>query len=332
MKKFKFLFSVAVASAIVGCSSMDVDEDEALAGNFPEDFTDAAYLQIHPELVRVQIKDYVTDYNAKLADKAKEAGDEAKAAFDSAKAADDSAFAALDTAVLHSIMTDPYLGGYTQKDWETDWGGGTKDTTIITTRKDTLSLTVGDSADPSAAQAVIVALRQKASGECVTIGKSVLCDTTKSVGSLEYDADGKLVAVHGYSKCDSATATCDAADTLDVTLTATSFVKKPSKSDTVTVVVSVENKTLDVAGGISAVHMKALNALNMVDTRDDYKSLKAVPIDTFAISYQYVIYGRDHGWPYRPCTEAEKANPVITEEYPVTKLYCDDNGLAREIN
>jgi len=146
MKYLKILFSTVAVSAMVGCSSMDVDDTEALSGNFPSDFDDATYMSLHPELVRLQIKDYVSNYNAKLADSASAAGTEAQAAFEAAVSEDSLAFASLDTSVLRSIMLDSQLGGYTQADWELDWAGGTKDTTIITTLRDTVSLSVGDSA------------------------------------------------------------------------------------------------------------------------------------------------------------------------------------------
>ena len=103
---------------------MDVDDEEALAGNFPADFSDAAYIQLHPELVRVQIKDFVASYNAKLSDAAKANG--TQAVFDSTKEADIAKYAA-NTEMLHTIMTTTQLAGFTEADWEKDWAGGTKD-------------------------------------------------------------------------------------------------------------------------------------------------------------------------------------------------------------
>jgi hypothetical protein len=326
MKNFKILLSVAASAALVACSSMSIDENEALAENFPKDFTDAGYIQVHPELVRIQVKDYVTTYNANASAAAKAAG---SATFATDSATDAANFAALDVETLQAILLDPQLGGYTAEDWAEDWTDKTKDTTIVETKVDTLSLTVKDSVDKDMKQTVIIALKVKAGGECVAVKKAKICDTTKAVGSIEYDAAGKITALHGFSSCDSTS--CPEANAVNVTLEPTNFLMKVSKTDTMTIVTSVENKKLDIKGGISADHWKVLNALNFCDASNDLEKLKAIPLDTFAISYQYVMYGRAHGWAYRPCTEAEKANPVITETYPVTKLYCDDAGVAREI-
>ena len=62
-----------------------------------------------------------------------------------------------------------------------------------------------------------------------------------------------------------------------------------------------------------------------------YEKLLEVPVDTFAISYQYVLFGRSHGWPYRACKDDELDNPIQTETYPVSKFYCADGALIREI-
>ena len=102
-----------------------------------------------------------------------------------------------------------------------------------------------------------------------------------------------------------------------------------SKTDTVGHVID----SVAVSGGLSKNHQKALKSLNLYGTNKDYELLKAVPIDTFAVSYQYVVYGRDYGWAYRRCTAEEVKKPAKTESYPVTKLYCaDETGIAHEIN
>ena len=348
MKNFKILLSVAASAALVACSSMAIDEEEALAENFPSDFTDAGYIQVHPELVRIQMKDYVASFNAKLSADAIAAGnttfssDSAKdaASFknvymlnpETGEVVADSALDAVKVESLKAILLDPYLGGYTQEDWDEDWTDKTKDSTIVKTKIDTLSLTVKDSVDKTLEKTVIVALKVKAGGECVPVKKIKICDTSKVVGKIDFDENGKITALHGFSKCDATTATCAEEDAVDVTLEPTNFIMKVSKTDTMTVVTENRDTTLQVKGGISTEHWKVLNALNLANTTNDYETLKATPLDTFAISYQYVMYGRSHGWAYRPCTEAEKTHPTITESYPVKKLYCDDNGVAREIN
>ena len=310
MKNFKLLFSAAVASALIGCSSMDVDDEEALAGNFPADFSDAAYIQLHPELVRVQIKDFVASYNSKLADAAKANG--TQAAFDSTKEADVAKYAD-STEMLHTIMVSTQLGGFTEADWEKDWAGGTKDSVFASeTKRDTLALAIDDSTDADAPTVTIVNFGVKKGA--VT-------------GKIDYAEDGvTITAVHGYRKCDKTACS----DSVDIEITEKmSFNKKGTKAETDTL--KMDTISVPTAGAISAAHMKVLNQLNFYGVDDDLTMLQSVAIDTFAISYQYVMFGRAHGWAYRPCTEAEKANPVITETYPVTKLYCDDNGVAREI-
>jgi hypothetical protein len=311
MKNFKLLFSAAVASALIGCSSMDVDDEEALAGNFPADFSDAAYIQLHPELVRVQIKDFVASYNSKLADAAKANG--TQAAFDSTKEADVAKYAD-STEMLHTIMVSTQLGGFTEADWEKDWAGGTKDSVFASeTKRDTLILAIDDSTDAAAPVVTLVYFGVKKGA--VT-------------GKIDYAEDGTTItAVHGYKTCDKTACS----DTVDIEITEKmSFNKKGTKAETDTL--KMDTISVPTAGAISAAHMKVLNQLNFYGVDDDLTMLQSVAIDTFAISYQYVMFGRAHGWAYRPCTEAEKANPVKTEVYPATKLYCDDNGQIREIN
>ena len=147
-------------------------------------------------------------------------------------------------------------------------------------------------------------------------------------GKIDYAEDGvTITAVHGYKKCDKTACS----DTVDIVITEKmSFNKKGTKAETDTL--KMDTIPVPTEGAISAAHMKVLNQLNFYGVDDDLTMLQSVAIDTFAISYQYVMFGKAHGWAYRPCTEAEKANPVKTEVYPATKLYCDDNGQIREIN
>ena len=312
MKNFKLVFSTVAASLLAACSSMEVSEADAYAGNYPDDFTVAAYIQVHPELVRVQLADYVADYNSRVSASWTAAGSNV----DSILAADEANFTG-NTEMLHKMMVDPMGAGYTEADWTRDWTSGERDSVLKIYRLDTLTLSVADSTDESVKQKIVLAIK---------VG-----DSTQKVGSVERDAEsGAVTALHGYSKCDSV---CSKEDTLDITMTPTMLIRKIGKGDTVSTLVSSKDTTIMVEGAISLEHMNSLKKLNFIDTQDDYAKLKTVPLDSLAFSYQYALYGRSHGWAYRPCTEAEKAHPVITEEYPsVTKLYCDDNGKAREIN
>jgi len=84
-------------------------------------------------------------------------------------------------------------------------------------------------------------------------------------------------------------------------------------------------------GGIPSDKRKQLLKFNFNDNLDDLTALADVPVDTFAISSQYLMFGKSHGWAYRACTDAEKNNPLQSEVYPMTKLYCADGDLVREI-
>ena len=54
---------------------------------------------------------------------------------------------------------------------------------------------------------------------------------------------------------------------------------------------------------------KLVSAYNMIGVDDDLTLLlSSVQIDYNVISQQYSIFGRDHGWAYRYCTEAEAAD------------------------
>ncbi|MCQ2060823.1 MAG: hypothetical protein MJY47_04465 [Fibrobacter sp.] len=112
-KMNRFLIAFAVAS-LVGCSSMDVDEDEAIAENFPEDFSAAEYMELHPQLVSLQIQDYVKNYNASVGLSKEQIS------------ADSAAFAS-DTSVLHKIFVNPIYGGYSEELWDDVWSPITRD-------------------------------------------------------------------------------------------------------------------------------------------------------------------------------------------------------------
>jgi hypothetical protein len=90
--------------------------------------------------------------------------------------------------------------------------------------------------------------------------------------------------------------------------------------------------------------MKELIAFNLVAVADDYTALSSFPVDFVAISQQYVVFGRSHGWAYRWCSEAESQDlehhpvrdnlPIANQQgttaetpesfVPDTGLYCRD--------
>lgn len=354
MKNFKYLFSVAAVAALFGCSSMEIDEAEALQENFPADFSVEEYMSIHPRLRYLQIKDYiqgdkdnrVVGYNEKFtaaikrasavqkADEellakiaaATEAGDAALVAeltrqeavyadslklIDSLSAmvASDSAAFDADTAMLHFFYSYPYIGaalGFTEEDWADSWGGGVKyDSTAIVKIDTTVLVAEGESLEVSP--------------------KKIYLKAEDEASKITYDADGTtIVKVNGYNE-----ATFETPFELEVAEGIT-FNKSGTKVNRDTTGFTVD--TVATAGEIDAESMKLLRLFNFYDTVDDSTAIKSVPLDEFAISYQYVQFGKLQGWAYRRCTEAEKSNPAITESFPATKLYCDDNGIAREIN
>ena len=206
MKSFKLVFSAALASILAACSSMEVDEADAYAENYPEDFSEALYMQIHPELVRIQRFDYVSEYNKNLS---------TVDGYDALKESDESAFLQMDTAVLHVMFTDPYVGGFTEEDGAFDWESGERDSVLRTYKLDTLSLSVGDSADLKNPKTIVLGLKADSAAQMF--------------GSIEYNDDGTIKAIHGYSKCET---TCSKEDTLDIEMSATNFIRKLSVGDT----------------------------------------------------------------------------------------------------
>ena len=66
MKKSLHLLTALGFFALTACSSLDVNEAEAIEGNYPDDFSAAEYMALHPELRSLQIRDYVKNYNKAL--------------------------------------------------------------------------------------------------------------------------------------------------------------------------------------------------------------------------------------------------------------------------
>jgi hypothetical protein len=59
-----------------------------------------------------------------------------------------------------------------------------------------------------------------------------------------------------------------------------------------------------------ATIMKDLMDFNFVNVPDDLAALRSFPVDEVAVSQQYIVFGRDHGWAYRWCeTEADLLGP-----------------------
>ena len=105
----KFLIPFAALS-LAACSSLDVDDSEAFTENFPEDFDGAVYMELHPQLVSLQVRNYIVNYNA-------DAKDADSLITAEAVVADSLEFIA-DTAQLHKIYASPYYGGYGEERWQ----------------------------------------------------------------------------------------------------------------------------------------------------------------------------------------------------------------------
>lgn len=280
---FKYLMLLAVA-ALTACSSMEVDEAEAVEENFPSDFVAAEYMELHPSLRSLQVRDYVDAYNDNLGLSKEEIE------------ADTTAFMA-DTAQLHKIYTEPTLGGYSEELWEESWESYYEDSTSCIIETDTVSMKLDD-----------------------LVNDQVL---TVYVESITYDAEGVITEIQGYEDSAKTSAVTHVIST-DLTV---------AKRGTVTVpdTISCETIQVEISGGLTKDVVRQLKLFSFHDTENDYEKLLEVPVDTFAISYQYVLFGRSHGWPYRACKDDELDNPIQTETYPVSKLYCADGALIREI-
>ncbi len=300
----KYLISFA-AVALAACSSMDIDDAEAISENFPEDFDGAVYMELHPELVSIQVRNYIADYNASVK--------ESLAA--EAVTADADAFAA-DTALLHQIYATPCYGGYGEERWQDAWAPVITDSLVCRTEKVYVQLnlwkktTVTDSTGEEKVDSTTINLVAP-----ITVVKDS-ADTTK------------FVSVTGMPKDDSTATepvTYEISDSVNV-LTGKNMGK--SEMDTV----GCDTIPNEKPGSLKPLEVNFLKNFNFIDSQDDWKKIKAVPIDTLAISLQYVMFGEAHGWAYRKCKDSEKNNPAIAEEYPVKKRYCADaDGVVREI-
>lgn len=294
----KCLISVAAIS-MVACSSMDVDSAEALEENFPADFDHATYMQLYPQLVSLQVRDYVSSHNASV-----------KGSLTSEQiTADNDAFLA-DTAQLHKIYANPNLGGFTETLWEGIWSSTEDKKTKCASKFTVLNL------------------------------QKIVVDSTGAADTVAVKLfDPITVTPEGAGVADSITAVSGVVDTTkgDVesfTMGDSLWVMSGKNMGTTAVDSSKCVTTIDTipSAGIPTLTSNFLKNFNFVDTKDDWKMLSSIAIDTMAISFQYVMYGRDNGWAYRKCKAEEASNPAITETYPVTKLYCvDDAGVVREI-
>ncbi len=216
-----------------------------------------------------------------------------------AVAADTAAFLA-DTATLHQIFVNPDYAGYTEDFWAEEWSALTTTTTVCDS--DTVYVRVRDI---EASKVTIVYL-----------------------GELTYAEDGKtILAVSGFT---DSLLTPDSAVSFTMD---SNYVIVSQLGSTKTKVDSASCREVvdSISGGLSAVTKRQLLKFNFEDSSDDLNQLAQVPVDSEAFSLQYLAYGKAHGWAYRACRDDELTNPVQSETYPMTKLYCAADELVLEI-
>lgn len=109
MKKLHHYMMILLAGVLGACSSMSVDDP--YEDSFPAGFSNKEYVELHPYLLTLQIKDYVNDYNGRVK---KEIG---IAAYN-AKVSEDSATLFGNVAMVQQIYLDPIYVGGTAAAWD----------------------------------------------------------------------------------------------------------------------------------------------------------------------------------------------------------------------
>lgn len=290
MKSVNKFFFALTASVLFGCSSMDIDYDESIESSYPSDFKISEYMELHPQIVSLQIKDYVEKFNSEQELSPEEIE------------ADKQAFLA-DPAVLKMVFTCPRYAGFTEADWDASMAG-TEEKVLenckVNLRYPYMNL---DAVDGEGNKSVIRVFEPE----------------------VTYDTDGKtVVSLKGYAEEEKKT---EVSYSISATLTLAKKQATPV-SDTL----QCDTNTVHKDGKLGADDIVRVSAFNALGVADDTTWLANVPLDTTVIGYQYLMFGRDHGWPYRRCKDSEKNHPVKSEEYPVKKTYCaDEKGTVREI-
>lgn len=349
MKNFKLLFSIAIASAFVGCSSMAVDDVEAVNGFVPADFNTQEYLELHPELLRLQMQNYIENLNKALGD-----GYTTDSISADKKAFED------DTATVHFILHT--YATIPDERWELTLAPSTiQDTTY---KVDTISVGVRPISDSTANFKAVYICDKDA------IAKNLENDSliAKVVGydSLAIDSanclkpDGKKCKKRQYVLTCSGEPTTYESDVYSFNTKVTKGKDAGLRTLESEEIASVTDSI--VPGSVDSTLLKEAEKYNYYGSRNDLAILQAFVVDTLAISSQYAVWAQEHGWAYRKCkptdnlgellyytiTEpliGEDGQPVLDAEgnamttsrdtvtavYPMTKIYCDENGVPREI-
>lgn len=108
MKKFHQYMMILAASALTACSSLEISDAEAYGEEYPAGFDAKAYMDLHPVLYTLQVRDYVLNYNKAL----KASTDEG--AYDAEAASDKAVFEA-NEALKQNLLSSPYYAGLGEK-------------------------------------------------------------------------------------------------------------------------------------------------------------------------------------------------------------------------
>lgn len=300
MKKLYQGLMIIATAALTACSSMEVNDVDAVAENYPDDFDAGVYLELHPILLTMQKLNYVSDAN----DKFKGSMDAATYA---AKVTEDSIAFAADTASVHTFYTSPKYAGLNETTWDSLWIEK-MDTTMVKDTVFKISKVTLDSLDADG----------KVTGSQVVFVDSVAMDST-----------GELISVV-YGKLDS---TDTETVTIEVDRVTISINSKATKRDVSSI--NEVPKIDTIPPGLDVSVKNYAFPYNIYGVTNELVVLDNLTPDTEAAALQFVAFGKSHGWAYRRCKANELTNaavdPVYGVEYPATKLYCDDNGTAREI-
>jgi hypothetical protein len=202
-----------------------------------------------------------------------------------------------DTSVIHEIFVNPFYLGMTEETWEDMW---------LTTYVDKVTCE-----------------KEKTIKEINLIMPS---DTPRIiVDSVHYKAGTTIGTIYGKTAADPTSKAYVLGDTIKISNQDVAY-------DSLDICDTV---TTEKPGALSGAYKSYLFAFNIYNALDDLAALKKVPLDLTPIAYHYVVYGKMHGLAYRRCTKEEKKNPVrpvLSINDTVDNLYCDDNGVIRQIN
>jgi hypothetical protein len=300
MKRMYQGLMIVATAALMACSSMEVNDAEAVAENYPSDFNAGVYLELHPILLTMQILNYVKTENATY-----------KASVDTgtyaAKVKEDSVAFVEDTASVHRIYTSPRYLDFPQEKWDSLWIEKIQSTTkqIKVEKITQITLDSLDSAGTAYGHQLVY------------------------VDSVDVDSAGSIKVIYG--KLDTAETEAKEIVVDRVTVKVNSNLTKVDS-------VGIKDTTIvdTIPPGLDKTALSFVLSYNLHGEKKDLERLNTLVPDTEAAALQFISFGREHGWAYRRCEESEKSHKAVDPvynpvTYPATKLYCDDNGVAREI-